>query len=173
MNRNTVVSVGGAVLMTALFAMLVGCNQKDEITVSAFEIVDRVTEAEKQVSNAENAIILVDKKLQSIDKNLAQLMQAHNNMGNAFAQAGSAQQENIMLMQRALGRIHGKPDWEAALAGARTEISEERKALAEAKKAAEEAKKALPTVDPSEAKEDDSEASEATSEELEDEVEQD
>lgn len=90
--------------------------EPEGLRVSAVEIVQRLNAVEA-------GLLLKDEQAKAIVQQLQAVSDAHNRMGNAFAQAGNAQQSNIILMDRAIQRLHGKADWEAAKAGARVELT--------------------------------------------------
>lgn len=129
MDKTVAITIAALLAVGAFFVGRV--TQPQPLTVSGFELVERLSKAEKAASAAIGAA-------RALEVQVGQLGQAHNGLAQAAAQAGASQQQNLLLMDKALRRIHGDPDWVAALAGARAEI------------AAEDAEANTPAIDPSE-----------------------
>jgi len=109
-------------LVAAMWAVSERIVQNGRISVSAFDIVERLSNAEtdlKLVSASHSDSL---KKLKLYEDGMTRLWQNHNGLAKVMSEAGQTQQNNLLLMNAALIRIHGKPDWEAALAGARAEL---------------------------------------------------
>jgi len=153
----------------AIVALVVSCLALVMVWVeSRVRVKDSVTTVKvirliKSLDDAEEAALRAERKVEESDKRIAALeqgMQArmqdvlaiakrldgvarnHNVLVQGMMQEQAADKASINLIERALVRIHGKPDWVGAVSAAQTEIVEEQKKQAELRKKLQEAKRA-------------------------------
>ena len=95
------------------------------VEVSVMDILERVKDAESRADMAINAVSRSAGERQQLAKQIAQVAGNHNRFVPAVANDINATRGNIMVVERALQRLHGKPEWVAAKAGALAEIEQE------------------------------------------------
>ena len=141
----------------ALGAVLFGGNKNVKDPVTTIEIVRLVNAADQAKAEAQEATSLLEKangRIQTLEKAMHARMQEmaglakrlegvaqnHNALVGGMKQEQAGDKRSFLLMERALMRLHGKPEWAGAVSAVQVEIAEEAKRIAEEAKKAEEKK---------------------------------
>lgn len=158
----TLAIVGALCGVISLSAKRVAPEADRLTTVEIVRLVNAADQARAQAEQAGQSLAAANVKIEALEKAMQSRMQEvaiiaqrldsvagnHNALVKGMQQEQESDKASIVLLERALMRLHGKPDWIGAVTAAQAEVAEEKeRAAALRKKAEEAAKQPAPKID--------------------------
>ena len=95
------------------------------IEVSVFEVMEHIKNAEDKAKKVDTLENVMTREFVRLNQQVNDVAMNHNRLVQQTANDINASRLYIRLLERALVRLNGRPDWTAAMAGAKAEIEEE------------------------------------------------